>query len=1078
MNKKFIALLSLLLVFLGCHLNCFAQLELRKVVPLSPTAAEIQKYIEAPVNNFTGIPSISIPVYNVSAGDLSLPLALSYHAGGNKVEGLATWVGLSWSLGNLPSISRSVNGIADEDPGGAFQKYGNKSFKQWYDLLSAGLTGQNQYKNFLADMKSGIADNAPDIFSYSINGASGKFYYNQDLNRFVTSPLSNVKITFSGNSFTIVGEDGVIYNFNGFDAETTGGSSSAPLITSWMISSIQNASKTETISFDYTDESQINQSIQSDTKFQFISGDICEGPNGPAPYPGISIGVVSMHTKRLTKINFRGGSVKFVAAATDRQDLIGGYALDSIIVLNKKGEVIKQSVLIHKYMTGSGTGFGCNGAVNYRTNKWLLLSGYKEISNDKKNNSYSFEYDEFYIPGCRTSLSQDNWGFYNGKNSNSSLIPTVTLLKPDNSPLEIPGADREVDPYYSQFGILKKMVFPTGGYREFVYGNNEVYSPDLPPRYKKEYATIQVDNGEFPEGDQNLPINGRYEMQLTINNPPDKILNSNNPNGGAFLDMDIDGLGVPPGSAGANIYMQRTEPPYNLFNITTSFTSHYLPNGTYTVTAVFNQNPPNYQNFFAMASWKVIDKSQINTYAGGLRINEIKTFEHAGSVPLTVKYKYAVGPNSDTSSGDIFSDNRLNYADNIEVKNQFSDPSGNKYITCHYNVARLQSFSTQQQVNFAGSLVGYKNVYIITADPQQTGMTNYTYTFAKDLSQSYEIPYPPAFSMEDFRGQLKSQKDFQFINNAFQLVKTVDYDYKNISANDLTTYGIKTDPEAMVIAWANNVIKYPVSASYAIIPTWSAISSKTERIYDLDDVSKYAETPTTYLYNDHQHVKEVTSPASTGELNRVVSYYPYELTLTGADETARQAMILNNIIGVELKKENYLSTKLLSTVNSNFQVTSSGVRLRSMEMNRSNSTDIVALDYISYDTFGNILQQRKRNDAMEVYIWGYGDLYPVAKVINSDYNTVKSFIDPNVLNNPATTDIVMRAELDKIRKGLANTNAQVTTYTYKPLVGITSETDTRGNLMTYEYDGFGRLLLIRDKDGNILKKYEYVLKQQ
>ncbi len=66
----------------------------------------------------------------------------------------------------LPSIARSVNGIPDETPGGAFQKYGNRSFKEWFDLLKAGPSGENQYKNFLADMKSGIADNTPDIFSY------------------------------------------------------------------------------------------------------------------------------------------------------------------------------------------------------------------------------------------------------------------------------------------------------------------------------------------------------------------------------------------------------------------------------------------------------------------------------------------------------------------------------------------------------------------------------------------------------------------------------------------------------------------------------------------------------------------------------------------------------------------------------------------------------------------------------------------------------------------------------------------------------------------------------------------------
>lgn len=52
-------------------------------------------------------------------------------------------------------------------------------------------------------------------------------------------------------------------------------------------------------------------------------------------------------------------------------------------------------------------------------------------------------------------------------------------------------------------------------------------------------------------------------------------------------------------------------------------------------------------------------------------------------------------------------------------------------------------------------------------------------------------------------------------------------------------------------------------------------------------------------------------------------------------------------------------------------------------------------------------------------------------------------------------------------------NATIATYTYDPLVGITSMTDVRGNTTYYEYDRFQRLLNIKDKDRNIVKKYSY-----
>jgi YD repeat-containing protein len=46
-------------------------------------------------------------------------------------------------------------------------------------------------------------------------------------------------------------------------------------------------------------------------------------------------------------------------------------------------------------------------------------------------------------------------------------------------------------------------------------------------------------------------------------------------------------------------------------------------------------------------------------------------------------------------------------------------------------------------------------------------------------------------------------------------------------------------------------------------------------------------------------------------------------------------------------------------------------------------------------------------------------------------------------------------------------------YTYKPAIGITSETGPNGKTNIYEYDTLGRLLDIKDQDGNIIKTFEY-----
>src|SRR5580700_1992183 len=76
----------------------------------SPTAAALGKYGDIPVSYNTGIPNVSIPIYTVKAGSLSLPISLSYHASGLKVQEQASWVGAGWSLNAGGVITRTVVG--------------------------------------------------------------------------------------------------------------------------------------------------------------------------------------------------------------------------------------------------------------------------------------------------------------------------------------------------------------------------------------------------------------------------------------------------------------------------------------------------------------------------------------------------------------------------------------------------------------------------------------------------------------------------------------------------------------------------------------------------------------------------------------------------------------------------------------------------------------------------------------------------------------------------------------------------------------------------------------------------------
>lgn len=175
-----------------------------------------------------------------------------------------------------------------------------------------------------------------------------------------------------------------------------------------------------------------------------------------------------------------------------------------------------------------------------------------------------------------------------------------------------------------------------------------------------------------------------------------------------------------------------------------------------------------------------------------------------------------------------------------------------------------------------------------------------------------------------------------------------------------------------------------------------------------------------------------------------------------------------------------------------------------------------------YDAKGNVLQQSRLNDVKLSYIWGYDGQYPIAGATNAlqkdIFHTSFEDADGNSSVGDAKTGEKSRTGgYSKSLTGLTNGNyslvywqksggnwslqssvvtvsggsytitltgqvdevrfypvgAQMTTYTYQPLVGMISQTDINNRITYYEYDPLGRLTLVRDQDKNILKKVCY-----
>jgi YD repeat-containing protein len=452
------------------------------VFPKSPRAAAIDKYGDYPVNEFSGVPEISIPLYEVVSGGFKVPVTLSYHASGIKVNEKAGWVGLGWGVLTGGQITRRVMGGADEGAQGYLTGKLDASVNVNQETLE-GL-------QYLSNVKSKEYDTEPDIFTYSFGSKNGKFFFNGKDNFKVTmvpfSPIAVKPALPWLTSFDIQDELGNKYSFGKTAKETTYGSKTNT--SSWLLESMISQNNRDTVNFSYNDQDRVT--IPDFTEIWTVEDnvsnyDVSNPVYAPNPHVGVGIDNSSLIDQRLLKqIDFSGGKVVFELANALREDIAAGkYALNAIKVYTydhstSQFKLLKSIQFYTSYFI-AGTDVMSK---RLRLDSLTVQSGSGEIIE-----KYRFEYNTDYILPPYSSSSIDYWGYYNGK-GNSTLIPQMTVPYNLNN-ITIGSGDpnsREPDNNFMQACMLKRINYPAGGYTDFEFEAN---------RYINELGALKLAGG-------------------------------------------------------------------------------------------------------------------------------------------------------------------------------------------------------------------------------------------------------------------------------------------------------------------------------------------------------------------------------------------------------------------------------------------------------------------------------------------------------------------------------------------------------------------------------------------------------
>ncbi len=670
--------------------------------------------------------------------------------------------------------------------------------------------------------------------------------------------------------------------------------------------------------------------------------------------------------------------------------------------------------------------------------------------------------------------------------------------------------------------MLKRINYPTGGHTSFVYEHNKVrkssklsnvvWNNTNPYNRKNDglgFLNVEEYNGvnlysktidlsnlskENPEGFLNYSAvspNETYLFSTTIRIDPS---DGSEPIIYGIPSPREGGINLVPGMCTLQVYIN--------------------PNG-YDPLNIMTHN----SSFNVSLSWNEDVEIPNVLYGPGKRIKKIE-FNDGGGVVTTKEYEYNL-ENGETSGVLFGMPNFYSVNSKYETASAFT-------VLEPFGAVPGSPLGTPQ-----GSSIGYSRVTeYLGIKGVNSGKTEYEFTVFEDTGAFYKFPYPLPTDNGWLRGKNISTKVYEKQGSDYEIRKEIknEYLFGGINTppylrvpifNPLTTVHNLTsdvsDPLGNTLYLKNSKVfrlplvtfcpdpddippydspQVPSDFFYRVYHhTAGTLDLHSTKEIDYFDNDAKLTTETKYYYDYGKHYQLDKSEVFTYEDKVVTTEFQYPNDVTGVSslgynnlESGEKTAIdkLNTLhqvatpvqVETKVRKGATLLSETVQRTNFNEPHTNivlpKNVQTLKGKFHQLNNTLEDRVEYVDYDEKGNLLEVKKSNGMSIAYIWGYKKEYPVAKIENATYADVTGTLTSTELagiHSGSYDQSTMISKLNKIRVGLPLT--MVTTYTYDPLIGVTSITDPKGYTIYYHYDSFNRLEFVKDAEGHLLSENKY-----